>query len=149
MLYSDAVIDQEHAFVLETETLPEEVLEEFGLMQGDTYAASDHLPVVMDFSVPPPVTQDSDLDGLDDSEEAQLGTDPFDADTDDDGLTDGFEAWVSGTNPSLQDTNDNGCPDGEEAFQLCASCPSDLNNDGVVSVADVLHLLGNFGQDCP
>ena len=59
-------------------------------MQGDTHAASDHLPVVMDFSVPPPVTQDSDLDGLDDSEEAQLGTDPFDADTDDDGLTDGL-----------------------------------------------------------
>ena len=107
-------------------------------MQGDTHAASDHLPVVMDFSVPPPVTQDSDLDGLDDSEEAQLGTDPFDADTDDDGLTDGFEALVSGTDPLLQDTNVNGCPDGEEAFQLCASCPSDLNNDGVVSVADGL-----------
>ena len=112
-------------------------------------SASDHLPVVMDFSMPPTVTQDSDLDGLDDSEEAQLGTDPFDADTDDDGLTDGFEALVSGTDPSLEDTNDNGCSDGEEAFQLCASCPSDLNNDGIVSVADVLHLLGNFGQDCP
>ena len=149
VLYSDAVIDQEHAFVLETETLPEEVLAEFGLMQGDTHAASDHLPVVMDFSVLQPMTQDSDLDGLDDSEEAQLGTDPLDADTDDDGLTDGFEALVTGTDPLLQDTNGNGCPDGEEAFQLCASCPSDLNNDGVVSVADVLHLLGNFGQDCP
>ena len=149
VLYSDAVIDQEHAFVLETETLPEEVLAEFGLMQGDTHAASDHLPVVMDFSVLQPMTQDSDLDGLDDSEEAQLGTDPLDADTDDDGLTDGFEALVTGTDPLLPDTNGNGCPDGEEAFQLCASCTSDLNNDGVVSVADVLHLLGNFGQDCP
>ena len=43
VLFSDAVIDQEHAFVLETETLPEDVLVEFGLLQGDTHAASDHL----------------------------------------------------------------------------------------------------------
>ncbi len=37
---------------------------------------------------------DSDLDGLSDSEEADLGTDPNDADTDDDGLTDGEEVLV-------------------------------------------------------
>ncbi|MBK9367094.1 MAG: hypothetical protein IPN01_12375 [Deltaproteobacteria bacterium] len=35
------------------------------------------------------VTLDSDGDGLDDPTEYGLGTDPFDADTDDDGLTDG------------------------------------------------------------
>ena len=51
VLYSDAVIVKEHAFVLETESTPEDVLEPLGLMQDDTYSASDHLPVVMDFTV--------------------------------------------------------------------------------------------------
>ncbi|MEO0571722.1 MAG: gliding motility-associated C-terminal domain-containing protein, partial [Bacteroidota bacterium] len=37
---------------------------------------------------------DSDLDGLSNAEEADLGTDPNDADTDDDGLTDGEEVLV-------------------------------------------------------
>ena len=56
VLYSDAVIVKEHAFVLETESTPEDVLEPLGLMQDDTHSASDHLPVVMDFTVssPPP-----------------------------------------------------------------------------------------------
>ena len=149
VLYSDAVVEKHKAFVLETESTPSDVLVQFGLFQDDTHAASDHLPVVMDFSIATSLAQDSDDDGLDDAQEAEIGTDPFDADSDNDGLTDGFEVFVSGTHPLMNDTNVNGCPDGEEALQLCASCTSDLNNDGVVSVVDVLHLLSNFGQDCP
>ena len=149
VLYSDAVIVKEHAFVLETESTPTDVLAPLGLMQDDTQSASDHLPVVMDFTAAPPPLTDSDGDGLDDALENDMGTDAFGADTDGDGLTDGFEVLIAGTDPLLVDTNDNDCPDGEEALQLCATCPSDLNDDGVVSVADVLFLLGQFGNVCP
>lgn len=147
ILYSDAVIEKEHAFVLETESLPEDILAPMGLMQDDTRSASDHLPVVMDFTVAS--LSDSDGDGLNDALENGIGTNPFGADTDGDGLTDGFEVLTAGTDPLLFDTNDNDCPDGEEALQLCATCPSDLNNDGMVSVADVLFLLTQFGEVCP
>ena len=149
VLYSDAVIVKEHAFVLETESTPEDVLEPLGLMQDDTHSASDHLPVVMDFTVSLPPLTDSDGDGLDDALENDIGTNPFAADTDGDGLTDGFELLTAGTDPLLVDTNNNDCPDGEEALQLCATCPSDLNDDGLVSVADVLFLLSHFGNVCP
>ena len=103
----------------------------------------------MDFTVSLPPLTDSDGDGLDDALENDMGTNPFGADTDGDGLTDGFEVLTAGTNPLLVDTNNNDCPDGEESLQLCATCPSDLNDDGVVSVADVLFLLGQFGNVCP
>lgn len=149
VLYSDAVIVKEHAFVLETESTPEDVLAPLGLIQDDTHTASDHLPVVMDFTIVPPPVLDSDGDGLDDELEIEMGTNPFGADSDGDGLTDGFEVLTSGTNPLLYDTNGNNCPDGEEMLQLCAPCPSDLNQDGIVSVTDVLFLLGQFGAVCP
>ena len=90
-----------------------------------------------------------DGDGLNDALENGIGTNPFGADTDGDGLIDGFEVLTAGTDPLLFDTNDNDCPDGEEALKLCATCPSDLNNDGMVSVADVLFLLIQFGEVCP
>ena len=149
VLYSDAVIVKEHAFVLETESTPEDVLEPLGLMQDDTHSASDHLPVVMDFTVASAPLTDSDGDGLNDALENDMGTNPLGADTDGDGLTDGFEVLTAGTDPLLVDTNNNDCPDGEEALQLCATCPSDLNDDGLVSVADVLFLLSHFGNVCP
>jgi len=51
--------------------------------------------------------QDSDGDGLDDSQESSLGTNPYDSDTDDDGLTDGFEAsW--GSSPTNSDSDNDG-----------------------------------------
>ena len=40
-----------------------------------------------------PITCDTDLDGLTDMQEMQLGTNPGIADTDNDGLTDGEEVW--------------------------------------------------------
>ena len=67
---------------------------------------------------------DPDLDGLSNREEALLGTDPFDRDTDDDGLTDGQEVGAgtstttfemgADTSPLDADTDDDGISDGEE-----------------------------------
>jgi len=57
---------------------------------------------------------DSDGDGLTDAEESSLGTDPFNPDTDFDGLTDGDEVNAFGTDPLNQDTDADGALDGDE-----------------------------------
>jgi hypothetical protein len=66
----------------------------------------------MDFEVvnAPP---DTDRDGLTDTEEKELGTDPDKADTDGDGLSDRTEKSL-GTNPLRADTDGDGYSDGEE-----------------------------------
>ncbi len=57
---------------------------------------------------------DSDLDGLTYSSELTLGTDPGEADSDEDGLADGAEVNIHLTNPTLADTDGDGIPDGVE-----------------------------------
>jgi len=57
---------------------------------------------------------DSDGDGLINSQEIALGTDPFNADSDGDGLRDGDEANTYLTNPLVPDTDEDGLRDGEE-----------------------------------
>ena len=54
---------------------------------------------------------DSDGDGLDDGAEAEAMTDPFDPDTDDDGLLDGREVNETNTNPLLVDSDGDGFSD--------------------------------------
>ncbi|ETW98743.1 MAG: hypothetical protein ETSY2_42320 [Candidatus Entotheonella gemina] len=69
---------------------------------------------------------DTDLDGLDDAEEAQLGTDPEKPDSDTDGLSDGEEVNRHGTNPLLSDTDDDTFADGVEL--VSGADPGDLNS---------------------
>jgi hypothetical protein len=57
------------------------------------------------------VLPDSDLDGLSFDQEAQLGTDPFNADTDGDGVWDGAEAFI-GTNPTANTSRPTMIPPG-------------------------------------
>ncbi|MBU1036920.1 hypothetical protein KKF32_02705 [Patescibacteria group bacterium] len=57
---------------------------------------------------------DSDKDGLTDTEEADLGTDPMEPDSDGDGLFDREEARIYNTNPLNPDTDGDGYLDGEE-----------------------------------
>lgn len=56
---------------------------------------------------------DSDADGLTDAEERRLGTDPYDPDTDHDGLGDYQEVYVYGTDPLNPDTDGDGISDGD------------------------------------
>ncbi len=58
---------------------------------------------------------DSDGDGLEDTIEQELGTDPFDADTDDDGALDGDEYYVLQSGTRNPDTDGDGVLDGTEA----------------------------------
>jgi endonuclease/exonuclease/phosphatase family metal-dependent hydrolase len=50
VIYSDSVLRMERAFILATEELAPEVLARYGLRLDDTLVASDHLPVVADFT---------------------------------------------------------------------------------------------------
>ena len=65
---------------------------------------------------------DTDADGLSDSQEAILGTDPTNSDTDGDGINDGDEVGMDGvlspqdTNPLDSDTDDDGLSDGDEVL---------------------------------
>ena len=57
---------------------------------------------------------DSDSDGLADQAEATEGTNPQDADTDDDGIADGQEKYVLLTDPKQTDTDRDSVQDGTE-----------------------------------
>jgi hypothetical protein len=57
---------------------------------------------------------DSDGDGLEDAIEFELGTDPADTDTDDDGASDGDEYYVHATGTRNPDSDGDGVPDGDE-----------------------------------
>jgi len=59
-------------------------------------------------------TGDPDSDGLGNLAEYENGTDPTDADTDDDGLSDYAEVETYGTNPRSGDTDGDGMPDAWE-----------------------------------
>lgn len=61
-----------------------------------------------------PLIIDTDGDGLNDDEEARLGTNPLSPDTDGDGLTDYQEVMIYGTDPLNPDTDGDGYTDGEE-----------------------------------
>ena len=57
---------------------------------------------------------DNDDDGLGNGDENRYGTNRTVADTDGDGLLDGYEVFDSFTNPTLWDTDHDGLSDGEE-----------------------------------
>ena len=59
---------------------------------------------------------DTDKDGLPNIIEKEIGTKPYEADTDGDLLPDGYEVLSLGTDPLEIDTNDNGVSDYDEDF---------------------------------
>ena len=61
---------------------------------------------------------DSDADGLSNDFEDAYGTDPFDDDSDGDGLTDWHEVFVSGTDPMSADTDGDGINDNVDSNPL-------------------------------
>lgn len=78
---------------------------------------------------------DTDSDGLMNSDEINLGTDPLKADTDGDGLPDGQEVNVYKTNPLVADTDLDALSDGDEVLKyktnpLNVDSDADGLNDG-------------------
>lgn len=64
-----------------------------------------------------PSVADSEPDGLNDSEERAAGTSPNNADSDGDGLKDGVEIKTTGTDPLVADTDGDSLSDGVEVNQ--------------------------------
>ncbi|MFM2161473.1 MAG: hypothetical protein RLZZ383_985, partial [Pseudomonadota bacterium] len=84
---------------------------------------------------------DSDGDGLPDIEEALLGTDPLNPDTDGDGLTDGFEVNETGSDPLNPDTDGGGIPDGvefEAGNDPLDAADDDSDGDGLTDAQEAL-----------
>lgn len=108
------------------------------------------------FGGTPIVTGDSDGDGLSDTQEASLGTNPQNPDTDGDGLNDGDEVNMHRTDPLNPDTDGDGFPDGFEvraaAFgydPLTPNPPSrrDSDGDGLSDVDEIQLGTDPLNQD--
>lgn len=81
-----------------------------------------------------PDTSDADGDGLTADEEAALGTDPNNPDTDGEGLSDGREVKEIGSNPLLIDTDGDGVTDGDEVSGVFGDIQwqwADSDSDGL------------------
>jgi len=108
-----------------------------GMVDGPVTVESDGLfSNAVDFAL------DSDRDGLSDAEEAVLGTDPNDPDSDDDGLPDGEEVHVRGTDPLNSDTDGDGLEDGVEILNGLdpldpADAGADPDGDGLTNAEEI------------
>lgn len=74
---------------------------------------------------------DSDNDGLIDTEEKKLGTNPYLMDSDYDGLPDYYEVNVSKTDPLKDDTDGDGINDGNEIVLGLDPLKIDSKDDGI------------------
>jgi len=95
---------------------------------------------------------DSDSDGISNSQETQIGTDPFSSDTDKDGLLDGEEVNTTKTSPTVADTDQDGIMDGDEIKRyttnpLNPDTDGDLLNDGAEIAATTNPLVADTDQD--
>jgi Bacterial TSP3 repeat len=82
----------------------------------DSAATETSETVVADTAVA--TESDRDADNYADALEWDLGLDPNDADTDEDGVADGDELNIYGTSPTVFDTDGDGASDGEELFGI-------------------------------
>lgn len=157
MIYSDAVLNLEQGYVIQTEEMPAERLTPYGLLSSDTGTASDHFPMVGDFSQVG--LTDSDTDGLpdindncpdipnpDQADWNANGTGDVCEDSDGDGLLDSEELLTYGTDPGNMDSDGDGLTDGLEA-EVGTTDPNlaDTNDNGC---ADGLEALGQCGPGC-
>lgn len=92
---------------------------------GDETSAAEAEPVTEEAPVATDPL-DADGDGLEDAIEFELGTDPADPDTDDDGLTDGDEYYTYATGTRNPDTDGDGVVDGDEIAN--GTDPNDINS---------------------
>jgi hypothetical protein len=87
----------------------------------------------LDPADPSDAALDGDLDGLSNVDEYRYGSDPDNADSDADGITDGDEVNIYGSSPSAVDTDGDGMPDPYEidaGLDYLDAADADLDLDG-------------------
>ena len=90
---------------------------------------------------------DDDNDGLADASEPGYGTNPFDADSDDDGANDFAEVNVFGTNPPDPDSDDDAALDGADNCKVLANANQfDADGDARGDVCDNCRRTANLDQ---
>jgi len=90
---------------------------------------------------------DDDNDGLTDERERQIGTNPVDPDTDDDGVLDGQDNCPLVANPNQADKDKDGTGDACDSVDNSApSAPADTDRDGVPDSRDNCRNVANASQ---
>ena len=147
-------------FALNTAAMSVERLFQFGLNASDSEDASDHFMVVADIAASGNLT-DTDADDVPDlfdnctalanADQADFNGDGVGdacSDADGDGLSDAVELTIFGTDPASADTDGDGIDDATELQNCNTGCVGDYNADGLISIGDLLVLLGQFGNLC-
>jgi len=81
---------------------------------------------------------DHDSDGLTNEQEAALGTNPYKADTDGDGIPDNLEVELYNTDPTKADSDGDGMTDGEEIANSSNPNKSDSDGDGISDYEELM-----------
>lgn len=89
-------------------------------------------PVVADTTASNATSGDQDGDNYPDAQELEIGLDPYNPDTDGDGVADGDEANIYGTDPFYWDTDGDGLGDGQELYELRTD-PLAFDGDGAAT----------------
>jgi outer membrane protein OmpA-like peptidoglycan-associated protein len=90
---------------------------------------------------------DRDGDGLSDTFEESIGTDPLNPDTDGDGLPDDEEYEIYGTDPLKTDTDDDRLTDAEEIAKKTDPRNPDTDGDGLTEGEEFAHGTDPFAVD--
>lgn len=80
---------------------------------------------------------DAHGDGVYHQQERAFGPTVATADSDGDGLQDGYETRHAGTNPTNADTDDDGLGDGDETYRATDPTSADTDGDGLTDGAEV------------
>jgi len=92
-------------------------------------------------------SKDSDGDGLSDKTERDLGTDPYNADSDGDALIDGDEVDIYGTDPLRPDTDQDHLKDSEEVAKKTDPLKPDTDDDGLFDGDEFTRGTDPFNKD--
>ncbi len=90
---------------------------------------------------------DRDGDGLTDTREESIGTDPLNPDTDGDGLNDADEIQIYGTDALKTDTDDDRLTDAEEVAKKTDPRNADTDGDGLTEGEEFAHGTDPFDTD--